>query len=257
MDFLAVEGNLRDSFRVLAAGRKTGDVRELPGVSIASLGVTFQMFNAAFFSAPVENQRDFETRLCAAADFFRARRQPWAFWMCESWLDNSVRRRLMQTLDAFGLRLAAEMPGMTADEILPPARLLPPIEVLPADGPRTLDHFRTVGSTCFHVPPDWFGEVFNQARPAFPCWVGYVDGVPVATAASVTCGGVAGLYNVATLPNCRERGYGEAVTRFALHAALVEHPGSRLILQATAQGLSLYQRMGFRSVTKILVFNSR
>src|ERR1700733_13821453 len=47
MDFHPVEENLRQSFRVLAAGRPRCDVIELPGVSIASLGVAFQMFNAA------------------------------------------------------------------------------------------------------------------------------------------------------------------------------------------------------------------
>ena len=66
-----------------------------------------------------------------------------------------------------------------------------------------------------------------------------------------------GLYNVATLPDFRERGYGEAITRFTLHASLLEHPGSRIVLQATGLGQSLYERMGFRSVTRIQVFNSR
>jgi len=257
MDFLAVEGNLRDSFRVLAAGRKTGDVRELPGVSIASLGVTFQMFNAAFFSSPVESRKDLESRLRAAAEHFRARRIPWSFWTCESWLDPAVRRRLGQTFDSVGLRLASEMPGMIVDRILPPRRKLPPIEILPVDDARTLGHFRTIGSACFHVPLDWFAEVFNAARPSFPCWIGYSNGLPVATAASVTGNGVTGIYNVATLPDHRERGYGEAITRFAIEAGLAKHPGSRVILQATGQGLSLYERLGFRAVTRISVFNSR
>ena len=52
-DFRPVEANLRESFRVLARGRERADVMELPGVSIASLGATFQMFNAAFLNAPV------------------------------------------------------------------------------------------------------------------------------------------------------------------------------------------------------------
>jgi hypothetical protein len=51
--FENVADNLRESFRVVAAGREHGEVRELPGVSIAAAGVTFQMFNAAFLSAPV------------------------------------------------------------------------------------------------------------------------------------------------------------------------------------------------------------
>lgn len=252
-----MEGNLRDSFRALAAGRNTGDVRELPGISVASLGVAFQMFNAAFFNAPVESQKDLEWKLWAAREFFHARRMAWSFWVCESWLGNSARARLAQSFDSIGLRLASEMPGMVLDSLVPPKRVLPPLEVLPVEDDRTLGHFRTVGSACFRVPPDWFAEVFNQPRADFPCWVGYANGLPVATAASVNRNGVVGLYNIATMPDFREKGYGEAITRFALHAGLLESPGSRVILQATGQGLSLYARMGFRPVTRIQVFNSR
>src|SRR5256885_13055848 len=42
--------NLRESFRIIAASRAVGELRELSGVSIASAGATFQMFNTAFRS---------------------------------------------------------------------------------------------------------------------------------------------------------------------------------------------------------------
>ena len=51
--FQPIADNLRESFRVIAGSRAGGEVRELHGVSIASAGVTFQMFNAAFLSSPV------------------------------------------------------------------------------------------------------------------------------------------------------------------------------------------------------------
>ena len=52
MEFESVAANLRESFRVVAAHRCGGELQEMDGVSIASAGVTFQMFNAAFLSAP-------------------------------------------------------------------------------------------------------------------------------------------------------------------------------------------------------------
>jgi ribosomal protein S18 acetylase RimI-like enzyme len=256
MGFEYVEENLRESFRVLAAGRARGDVVELPGVSIASLGVTFQMFNAAFLSAPVESQHELEERLHTARNYFARRGLAWSFWVCESWLSQSVRRRLARTFDEIGLRVASEMPGMEADRIAPVKRPLPALEILPVQDPRTLDHFRIIGSTCFHVPSKWFAEVFDvdfESRKGFPCWVGYHDGAPVATAASVRFHGALGIYNVATLPDLRERGFGEAITRFAI----AQHPAARVILQSTVQGLPLYERLGFRAVTRFVVFNSR
>ena len=105
MEFRIIEENLRQSFRILAAGRSRADVSELPGVSIASLGVAFQMFNAAFLSAPVETQSEMEARLQAAREHFDARGMAWSFWICEDWLARPVRRRLPRICQNFGLRL--------------------------------------------------------------------------------------------------------------------------------------------------------
>ena len=117
MDFHPVEANLRESFRVLATGRPRGDVLELPGVSIASLGAAFQMFNAAFLNRPVDGVKDLECRLDLAQRHFRSRGLPWALWICEDWLDRSARRSLTQTCARFGLRLSSEMPGMMAERL--------------------------------------------------------------------------------------------------------------------------------------------
>jgi GNAT superfamily N-acetyltransferase len=259
MEFRPIEENLRQSFRVLAAGRPCAAVSELPGVSIASLGVAFQMFNAAFLSGPVETQIELETRLHAAREYFESRGMAWSFWICEDWLTRPLRRRLSRICQSFGLRLSAEMPGMIANRIAPPKRRLPELEIRQVDSAQILHDFRAIGSTCFHVPPAWFAEVFDDrfsARSSFACTVGYFDGVPVATAASVPSAGAIGLYNVATAPEHRERGCAEAITRYAIEAALRESGAAQLVLQSTSQALTLYERMGFRAVTRILAFNS-
>src|SRR2546426_658451 len=43
VSFQAVADNLRESFRIVAASRAGGEIRELAGVSIASAAATFQM----------------------------------------------------------------------------------------------------------------------------------------------------------------------------------------------------------------------
>jgi GNAT superfamily N-acetyltransferase len=109
------------------------------------------------------------------------------------------------------------------------------------------------------VPIAWFGEVFNEevmARGTFACWVGYRDGVPVATAATVASENATGIYNVATAPEHRRRGYGEAITRHAIDAALHEGDPGRLVLQSTSLGQRVYLRMGFEPVARVLVYNS-
>ena len=259
MDYRPVEENLRAMFRILASRRKTGEVREMPGVTIASLGTAFQMFNAAFLSSPVVDERDLTRRAELAAVHMRVRGLPWALWVCEDWLPQSLRRRSMKVLNRVGLSLASEMPGMAATGVRPPERGLPPLHVKMAESEETMRAFCQIGSACFHVPLAWFEEIFDRETPFrenCASWVAYCEGVPVASAATVTAAGVVGVYNVATLPSFRERGIGEAVMRHALAEAQRISGLETSILQATRQGLGLYERMGYRSVTKILVFTS-
>jgi GNAT superfamily N-acetyltransferase len=258
MTFECVERNLRESFRVVAAHRSGGEVRELEGVSIASAGVSFQMFNAAFLSAPVSADWQMDRRVAQAAVHFAARGQRWAYWICHGWLDGPARRRLPALLRKHKLYQAVELPGMLAEEIRPPTRALPPIEVRRVSSGPVKDAFCAIGSTCFNVPLVWFCEVFDNSGiwDDFAGYVGYLNGVPVSTAATVIGGGVVGVYNVATMPDHRRAGYGEAVMRHALEQARREHGLSRTILQSTPHGFELYQRMGYQPVTRVSVFCS-
>ncbi|HXE64083.1 MAG TPA: GNAT family N-acetyltransferase [Bryobacteraceae bacterium] len=259
-----MEANLRQSFRVLAEGRPKADIAELDGVTIASLGAAFQMFNAAFLSREVSGPEDLEKRLRAARAVFDPRRIPWSFWICDEWLARPARRDLVDTCESFGMRIVAEMPGMVADPLRDTARFslrsrpTLPLDIRRAEDGRTMSDFRAVGSLCFHVPPAWFGEVFDDTTPSreFRCWVGYHEGRPVATAATVVSHGVIGLYNVASIPGEQRRGFGEAITRHAVGEAAKESGLRRVILQSTSQGERLYRKLGFREVSRLVVFNS-
>ena len=44
--------------------------------------------------------------------------------------------------------------------------------------------------------------------------------------------------------------------RYALAEAVKEHGAERLVLQSTPAGLHLYERMGFRTVTRVAVYSS-
>jgi ribosomal protein S18 acetylase RimI-like enzyme len=83
-----------------------------------------------------------------------------------------------------------------------------------------------------------------------------VDKEPVSTTAIVKGGSVLGVYNVATMPGYQHRGYGEAVMRHALIDTGRQHGIERVILQSTPAGYRLYERMGFRTVTKVAVYST-
>jgi ribosomal protein S18 acetylase RimI-like enzyme len=146
---------------------------------------------------------------------------------------------------------------MAAEQIRPPVRSLPPIDIRRVSAGPTRDAFCAIGSLCFHVPLTWFREVFehDSVWEKFASYVGYVDGEPVSTTAVVMGGDVAGVYNVATLPPHQRHGYGEAVMRRAIEDAQREHGVTRTILQSTPAGLRLYERMGFRTITWVSVYS--
>jgi ribosomal protein S18 acetylase RimI-like enzyme len=256
--FANVADNLRESFRVIAASRGAGELRELRGVSIASCGVAFQMFNAAFLSEPVRSDAELTQRIMVPMVHFNARGQEWAYWVCEDFLHTQARRRSRLTFEKQGLRHSVDLPGMVAEQIRPPVRSLPAIDVRRVcDGP-TRDAFCAIGSFCFHVPLPWFREVFedNSVWEKFAAYVGYIDGEPVSTTAVVMGGGAVGVYNVATMPGYQRKGYGEAVMRHAVGDARREHGVTRTILQSTPAGYRLYERMGFRTITRVSVYST-
>ncbi len=250
--------NLRESFRVIAASRPAGEVRELPGVSVASSGVTFQMFNAAFLSAPVNGDGDLARRILVPAMHFNSRRLEWAYWVCEDWMNPRARRSARRVFERYGLHHSVDLPGMVAEEVLPPVKPPAVLEVRRvSDGP-TRDAFCAIGSVCFHVPLVWFQEVFESPSvwENFAAYVGYADQEPVATSAIVVGGGALGVYNVATMPGRQRQGFGETVMRYALEDARGRLGIRRSILQSTPAGLHLYERMGYRKVTTVAVYAS-
>ena len=251
-----VAGNLRESFRAIAASRGPGEIRELAGVSIASSGVTFQMFNAAFLSAKVATEAELAQRILLASVHFGARGLEWAYWVGEDWLEGKARSRSRYVFERHGLRHTVDLPGMVADRVAPPVKRLPVIEVRRVRDAAARDAFCGIGSACFHVPFLWFQEVFDSESvwDRFAGYVGYVDGEPVSTAATVMGCDAIGVYNVATLPDNQRQGYGEAVMRYALDDARREHGIERSILQSTPAGYKLYERMGYRTVTRVAVY---
>jgi len=259
VDFHTVEENLRQSFRLLALSRPNGEVREASGVTIAAAGVAFQMFNAAFLSEPVQGEPDRDKRIMTAKVHFGARGLSWSYWVCKDWLDNKSRRKITDTFKRHGLYLATVLPGMLAEGLAAPEQPPPRLQVRAVSDKTTWSAFCHIGATCFNVPLEWFQEVFESPRvwrDGYACYVGYSEGVPVSTAATVLASGAVGVYNVATIPSHQRRGFGEALVRYALDRARERHGVERTILQSTTQGFRLYRRMGYSVATDVAVYTS-
>jgi N-acetylglutamate synthase len=149
-----------------------------------------------------------------------------------------------------GLTAEEPIPGMLArqEELAPPeVDGLDVVRVETADG---LAQALAVAAAGFGVPADLLAPVYMlevAALDGLAYYLGRVDGRDVATSVGYTIGDTVGIFNVATPPEHRGRGYGAALTAEAARAGFTR--GAELAwLQSSAMGLSLYRRLGFREV---------
>ena len=82
--------------------------------------------------------------------------------------------------------------------------------------------------------------------PGYTCYLVEVDGRPVACGGALLSNDHVCVVNIATLPGYRGRGYGRLATEAAI-AGGVAAGALTAYLQASADGLPLYESMGFRT----------
>jgi ribosomal protein S18 acetylase RimI-like enzyme len=82
-------------------------------------------------------------------------------------------------------------------------------------------------------------------------WVGYAEGRAVATAAARLGHGILDVEAVATLPDCRGRGFGEALT----WVATLAEPALPAVLYSSDIGRPIYERMGYLSQCRFTLWH--
>jgi ribosomal protein S18 acetylase RimI-like enzyme len=153
--------------------------------------------------------------------------------------------------------MVARSRGLTEEERIP----LMVLEAVAFDAPDDADGVRALGRDDDDLHLDLVVEGFEAPAEVFAAFRGgrllrsdcvraYVveaDGRPVATALSMTIGDHVGVFDVATAPAYRGRGYGRALTARAV-ADGFEAGARTALLQSSEAGLSVYERLGFRTV---------
>jgi GNAT superfamily N-acetyltransferase len=102
----------------------------------------------------------------------------------------------------------------------------------------------------FDAPMELFELLMTPAvlsLPAARCYVGDVEQEPVTTAFGFTERDHVGIYNVATVPRHRGRGYGTAITARAVLDGFASG-ASVAYLQSSVVGYRVYERLGFRTL---------
>lgn len=193
------------------------------------------------------NESTVDQRIDEAIGHFHSTGRPFAWWIgpCSRPLD------LEQRLKNHGLHAMEFERGMTMDlsELNDRIQMPAGLEVRRVATSEALTDFSVVVAG---DPPDQaIASFFHRAsaivlNPDCPMqfFVGYMDGIPAASAELFLGGGLAGIHMVSTREQFQRRGIGLAMTWAAAHEGR-KRGAAMAALQASEQGRGVYARLGF------------
>ena len=237
-ELAAAEANYFEAWRVLVRGAQGGLVEETDDVLFTSVALPAAYFNSAFVKPPA--------RVADCVDeivsFYAARKSPFTIRYRED--DEGA----AAACEARGLQSGGGTPVMFGDAASMAGQEACDVRAVDE---ALLSDYRVKMASGFEIPEAALAAIITPAalhEDSFVALLGFVGDEPVASAAVVVTGDCAGVYNIGTPPAQRKKGYGEALTRAAI-AEGVRRGCTTTTLQASAMGFSIYERMGYRTLT--------
>jgi len=257
-DFLdaAVDDAVVDSLvEYLSAQGKTPGFEwiETSDLTIFISGMDFSMFNCVLRTNL--DQANAEKRIAETVELLRQRRVPFV-WRIRK-MDEPADLHVL--LEKYGLRRSEEL-GMAIDlDELKTPRPPPGFKLERAKGKDRLEAYVRLLIPAYQAPPSMVEPfirmiLHTDLGDSFRHYIGHLDGRPVAASSVLLASGVAGLYNVATMPDVRGKGIGA----FMSSAPLLEarENGYRIgVLQASDMGRPVYERLGFQNRGRLICYS--
>lgn len=192
-----------------------------------------------------------QSRVQHVLTHFEQNKTPINWWLTET----DTPKNLGAILETSGLILDNELPGMyleldqfqistTPDELHLERVLSTP----------QLENFARVLSAAKHLPNPFeilyskIPPILFQEGAAQELYIGYVQEEPVVIGMLMLHANVAGIYSVATIPKCRNKGYGTAMSSHLINRA--KNADYQICtLQSSKLGEGIYRRLGFHTCT--------
>jgi ribosomal protein S18 acetylase RimI-like enzyme len=244
----AIKSNFYDSFRRLKSSDQT-DYQIGSGFERWHTPISHPWFNGVLASHL--SDRDAARLIQDSLAYFKEHGVSAHSW----WLDLSAQLDAWQPrLAAFDYKYSHGTPGMAIDLDQLPVSVAHPntLVIQEIHDMSTFEIWSMVFKQGYELPVsvrDTLISMYVSIGLELPSryYLGILDGQPVATSRLFLGAGVAGIYNVATLPEARGQGIGGALTLLPLHQA--RSMGYRAgILHSSEKGYRLYQRLGFEKL---------
>ncbi len=226
-----------------------GHSRDLPAVLMADSGRPVVFFNCATLMQPLATQTVTDTLDEIAAFFaFADSSRPAEVLLASAWPTGDLRPSGWNLMGHPPILL---QPAGAVSRPAPPdvdIQEVRDLEALHAWERVVIDGYPLdglAGAPAGTVTAEsWLDE------PRLRLWVGWVGNRPVSASSAWTEHGINDVTLVATIPDARGRGYGEALT---WHAARAD-PSLPAMLLSSDAGRSIYERMGFLPLQRITLW---
>lgn len=241
--------------------RYVPSLKQLPSFDIKVVHSSIQDDTYNYVLDSLLNSEGLSVRIAQIVDGFKKTETPFSWWV--SPLDTP--QRLSEHLLEQGLLLKEKNQGMFC-----PLKEWAAPEIAPVDSSSSLQFERVISLDGWKLFANVlmtlgfrnaYEEIYSKIPSSVYCgeeskrevYIGLLNGAPVVTGFIVFHAGVAGIYYIATDPQWRKRGFGTAMLCHLLQCAQLR--GYEIaVLQASEEGYSLYERLGFRTCCQFIEY---
>ena len=230
-------------------------IKEEGGVVSCFGNVPLFFLNLSIVNRPAQTHEELRAFLNTAARHVASCKYPSGVVLRQDWLPAGWEN----LVDEAGLAPVVPMTSMEADELLPPRRRLPDLDVRLVVNDAMARDLAELNALAYRMPADSFDCMANMHLwHADSCaYVGYLGGRPVTCAAAFPVNETVYIALVATLPEQQGKGYAETVMRQAVIQEQRAMRTTRTTLHASDMGVSVYRAMGFRPGPKLVLLAAK
>ncbi len=240
----AMKKNMHLHMTYFAKCTPSMEIIPVPDGTVVRSQIQDDTFNYAILAKFTEENA--ATRIAYIKSLFKKKGLPFSWWIADSDLPPDLEKHLLSEGFTFKEKNIGMYKHLTH---LPEEKS--PLIFKKVESQKELKAFADI-ITSIGGNPQAFDIIYSQiplsaytGNTPLELHLGYIDNVPVVSGILVVEDGVAGIYYVATIPTQRKKKFGTAMMIHLLANAKAKQC-LLATLQASAEGISLYERLGFK-----------